>query len=260
MGKRIPLLIFAFVVLLFALRPPAPAFCEGKKVYGRVLKDEALLYKNDTLAEEDVYFNLPYSYYVVILSHDSEKGYYQVEYQDFADGYSKIIGYVKEDDLVIWEDPTEPIYPIIPATADASGHMYSRPDNSSQKLLLISHDQKLKVYGSYYSEKDDLVYYYVIFSSQYAGYVPATILDIVNPGLHPDPIPTPPPTQPPQTPSPSAFPGGGNDEEPGQGDDSLLQIILIAAICVPALIVVYLMFKPSRRKYNIRYYDEDDVE
>ncbi len=262
MGKRIPLFIFALAVLLFVFHPAAPAYCEGNKVYGRVLKHDALLYKNDTLAEEDVYFNLPYSYYVVILSHDSEKGCYQVEYQDFAEGYSKVVGYVKEDDLVVWENPTEPLYANIPATAVSAGYLHAGPDSSSQKLLLISHGQKLKIYGSYYSEKDDLVYYYVIFSSQYAGYVPATILDVTNPGLHPDPIPTPPPTQPPQTPHPSSSPGGQNQEpKPPQGDDSLLQIILIAAICVPALIVVYLMFKPSRRvKYNLRYYDEDDAE
>ena len=117
MGKRLPQYLFVFVILFFVMYPQAPAYCAEDRVYGRVLKNDVLLYKDDSMSEENVYFTLPYSYYVVILNPDGEDDCYQVEYQEYSGGYSKIIGYVRKEDLTVWEDPSEPLYPSILATA-----------------------------------------------------------------------------------------------------------------------------------------------
>lgn len=230
--------------------------------YGRVLDDNVIFYSKNLSNEYTPLFCLAKSYYVLILDSTSSDEYYLCQCQDSTNNYKNIIGYVKKSDLTIWENPSSPYYPDITATVVNSTSLYDNPFDLNEKFYIPQGNQ-YKVYGSLKNQDQEL-YYYIIIHNDLDGYIPAEMLDITAPVLHPDPMPTPTPTPTTQpTASPTINPSNNiNNLENTDSKDSLLQILLISAICIPALIIVYLMFKPAKRvNHNYKnYYDDEDDE
>ena len=258
--KRFSLVLFSILSLIFFAMTP---FSSVKSLaqtpgIGRVLKDGVIIYLNPTLQDNDALFTLTKSYYVEIIDVNTTDDYYIVDYQKSENGYQGLIGYVKKTDITIWAAATVPYYPDISATAINNTFIYQEADASSQGKAVIK-NQSVKLYGSFYNEDEGVLYYFANFINN-LGYIPAQMLNFTQPALHSDPMPTPTPTP---TPVPTVKPptNSADDLPPISGNkDSLLQIILISAICIPALIIVYLMFRPSKKiKRNYKkYYDDDE--
>jgi hypothetical protein len=254
--------ISALLFIVFALSAPfmrssvARAY-SPQPGYARILKDGVMLYKTSALNDNLIFFNLPRTYYIRIIDVNAEGECYEAEYQSNQNGYVNIVGFVRKSDVAIWQNSSQPLFPDISATALAFTYVYERPGASAVKVS-ISEGQTIKLYGSVNGE-DDLLYYYVIRGG-YEGYVRADMLDINYPPPHPDPMPTPTPTPQP-SPSVTATPAPA-PQDGENGSENLVQILLISAICIPALIIVYLMFRPGKKiKRNYReYYDGEDDE
>lgn len=259
MKKFIPLIfiiMFSFSMFL-SLNTNALAQETG---YGRVLKDNVYIYRNPEMLESDIIFTLTVSYYVYILDINATGSCYMVEYQEtqnIPNGYIKIIGYVDKQSVTLWNSPSAPLFPAISAKLIKSSYVYELADNTSKRLVSAIINQNIKCYGSLYNEAEDRYYLYTHFGEEY-GYVSAEVLDVTLPITHSDPMPTPIPSI---TPAPSAAikPESSANGIFGDTDkDNSLQILLIAAICVPAVVIVYLMFKPSKKSRRFKkYYDED---
>lgn len=263
--KKAAILLFTVFSILISLFPLShSSHAASSTGYGRVLTDGVIFYRDNTLSTDSALFTLTKSYYVFIHDINTTENYYTVEYQQSGGGYLSIIGFVKKTDLKVWDAPSQPYYPEITATVLNGTALYRRPSLASEPILFISKgSQTLKLYGSIFNAAENALYYYVIYYGFTEGYIPAAMLDVTAAPLHSDPMPTPTPTP---TPLPSQTAPTQSTPPvisiPGESD-SILQIILIAAICIPALIIVYLMFKPSKkanRSYRQYHYDDDDTE
>ncbi|MDD4003219.1 MAG: hypothetical protein PHE12_03400, partial [Clostridia bacterium] len=256
----------SFAIILFCLCALAPFAINARALapkagFARVLEENVMLYRTPQLSEDKIFFTLPKTYYLKIIDLNVEGDCYQAEYQANENGYVNIIGYVKKEQVTVWDkQPGEPLYPEISAQALSYAPVYQNAAISEIKVNVFS-GQTVKLYGSVYNAEEDILYFYVLYAN-YEGYVQASMFNITLPPNHSDPLPTPPPedTPPPEetaSPTNSPNPSGTQDDR-----DSLVQILLIAAICIPALIIVYLMFRPSkktRRNYK-DYYNSDEDE
>lgn len=263
MKKLIPFIFVLSFIFSLYLSLSSPAVRAQTTGYGRVLKDNVYIYKNPEMAEQDKIFTLTLSYYVFIIDTGVSGDYYEVQYQDTANGYYALTGFVKKDSVTLWNSPSAPYYPVISAVFLKSSYIYQLAGGTSQILGMAVSGQNVKCYGSIYNESEDMYYYYLRSGTNF-GYAAAQDLNVTLPAVHADPMPTP-------TPSPTQSPGPSQNNNPdttknptglfgGTGNDNTLQILLIAAICIPALIIVYLMFKPSKKtRYNFKkYYDDGD--
>lgn len=258
--KKIAAALITILSVLLPLFYAAPVCGAAVAGYGRALNDGIVMYGDTSLTADSALFTLTKSYYVYIFDINTADSYYTVEYQQNFGGYQNITGFIKKSDIKVWQAPNAPYYPDISATVANSTNLYRRPDSSSDNLVFIPKgSQVLKLYGSLFNEEENALYYFVIYFGGRDGYIPAANLDITLPAMHADPMPTPTPTP---TPSPA---NSMETQKPlilPEGRDNLVQILLIAAICIPALIIVYLMFRPSKKsakKYR-QYYSEDDED
>lgn len=243
----------------------------GNSAYGRALKDGIILYSDKNTGSDYALFELTKTYYVYIVDKDTPGDFYAVEYQTTDNGYAKIYGYVKKTDIAIWtETVSTPLYPYIYAAVSTTSDLTHTPSSATytgsgqepNTIGILHRNNQLICYGKIYNEAEDRYFYYVrrnVDQIAQTGYFAADNLSVTLPDAHPDPMPTPTPSPSPSLQPSSEGPGGGGGNIISGGDDTL-QILLIAAICVPALIVVYLMFKPSkgRRGRYKRYYDDED--
>lgn len=259
MRKILPVLL---ILLIFSMPKCLSVSAYAQTTgYGRVLKEGVCLYRNPGLEQPDIMFTLTVSYYVFILDINTAANCYEVEYQDNSNGYVKIIGYVNKQDVSLAESPAAPYYPVIAGRLIKNSFVYQTAGANSQILVSAMLNQNVKCYGSLYNEAEEKFYYYVKLGSEF-GYIAGEAIDVTLPSQHPDPMPTAAPTAPPQNEATvKPITTGKQNFDLTKGDNTL-QILLIAAICIPALIIVYLMFKPSkrsRRNYK-RFYGEDGEE
>jgi hypothetical protein len=256
--------LFALFSLSLNLHPFFTVSAAPQSGYGRVLKDGVLLYRDTSFSESSALFSLVKSYYVYIPDINTAENYYRVEYQTTENGYVKLTDcFVKKTDLTIWNNPTPPYYPEISATLKSDTAIYPAPAISEDIVgYKFRNNQPLKLYGSIKNTSENSDYYFIMFYNPDVGwrngYIPAANLDVTLPSPHSDPMPTPTPTP---TPTPSDSSSAQPSASPtSENKDSLVQILLITAICIPALIIVYLMFRPAKktgRNYK-EYYDDDD--
>lgn len=271
--KTIQLPIIAIISLLIGLSVcirPMPHVSAAEGSYARVLKDGAIFYLSRDNSPDSAVFELTNTYYIYITNLHLEGDYYPAEYYPTSDsGYSKLIGFVLKSDVTLWEEPpSAPYYPQIFAVAKSGAPLTNRPslaekleDGSDNYQLTLMYTQALVCYGKITNQAENKAYYYVIFGSQdsgtHMGYVPADKINVTLPEPHPDPLPKEP--EPPVTDiptDPNGSPSPKNPDTPAVDDK--YQILLIVAICIPALFVVYLMFKPSGKKRRYNYYDDYD--
>ncbi|MGI6701022.1 MAG: hypothetical protein ACOX3U_00920 [Christensenellales bacterium] len=262
---RFALLILSIIYIsLFIL--PRFALAEEKSYY-IVTSDSATIYDSmgTDVIDDDKEFIVPKTYYLL---HDGEpaasNNYYYVIYNGVKGRVSK--SSVSALTTLDIEDP----YYTATLKLNASElflNTYSSPSSKSTVIFPINNYTDEMEYLGYMPDLEDgeVIWYYVRFlvGTEYkTGYVLATKTD--NPGLVSN-IPDHPSYESP-SPSPSSSPSP-SDNSPGEPSNNLLRVILILGISIPAVIVVFLLFKPAKRGgRNYRrpprdYYDEyDDYE
>ncbi|GHU99296.1 hypothetical protein FACS1894211_04450 [Clostridia bacterium] len=252
--KKICLCFFISITLLsavfpFVSGPPQHAFAAAD-AYARVKTADTLLYRNLTgETAEDVYFLLPEGYYVRLLGENTVNGKRAVEYDD-------LLGYVKVTDIeaVIYN----PKYKFgsgslkIDLPDGGSAVLRSLPDKHSQEALaggIADGTENIKFYNLCDAGG---TWYYIVYNGA-RGYLATT--SVVVTGALPPPsdeaVAEPPVTEPPDVPGPT----------PPALDDGRIWL-LVAAIGIPALIIILLIFRPGRRASKSprrvpRYYDGD---
>jgi len=168
-------------------------------------------------------------------------GYYFVRYK--KDTPMEIMGYVKKSDVTVYDqDIPSLIYPEISATCQSTlQFLYT----GTFKPKFSAGVTSLECYGKITSNNVNyaLVYYSgPVNSGPY--YVNLNDLTYIEPAAHPIPVQT------------DIVPddGGGdaaqNPQKTPSNANEIVQIIIISAIVVFALLVVYLMFKPGNLKYQ----------
>ena len=250
--KRVFLLAVAICILFSAHAASFSVFAADTPAYCRVLQKNAVLYKTPVEHYDYALFYLPYSYYLPILG--KEGGFFLVEYQDGADGYPVLYGYVKQDAVSLdYQSPSLPLFPKETLTVIQSSYIYTRPSRNSDLLASALKDQSVRVYGSYPEKDSDRMYHYVKFG-QIMGYIPAENCSAPFGSLHPDEI------LPPSS-SVSAEPAvaiSKDAEVPASssGTTDVLQIVVIVAVTLVVLVVVYAVFRPKKR--NDRFFGDED--
>jgi len=215
--------------------------------YAQVITGDALLYRNAAgETARAVYFLLPEGYYVRLVSETVTNGKRAVEYDD-------LIGYVKASDI-------EPVS-YVPKYRYAAGALKAHTKDGNSSLLreypeieseslieggIAFGSDGIKFYNLCAPEGD---WYYVIYDDV-RGYMSTASIAVTAPLAPPstEAVVDPPPD------------GPGDDPKPPLQSDGRVWLI-VAAIGIPALLIVLLIFRPGRRsspppRRVPRYYDE----
>jgi len=242
--RKLVLFLLVLLIPLLYEGVPAHAPCSGEVgtlQYARVLSDNVMLYRTNGGAEENDnrYFLLPEGYYVR-LDDAAADDYYKVAY----DGLN---GYVKAEDV--------DIVSYIPKLKYASGqtlkielkdsdycNFREFPAVSSQKLLetgIPNGTEDIKFYN--YVTAETVNWYFIEYSGQkgyvHGDYAVVTKAIAVNDGAA-EPVL--------EITDPSG--NSGNKSKQPQPLDLTTLIILIAVIGIPAIVIMFMLFRPRRRR------------
>lgn len=207
--------------------------------YALVITTDALLYKTatDSPAIDNVYFCLPETYFVKIIEPSGEL-MYKAE-------YSGITGYVRRADISI--QTFEPLskYPTDLRLKKAGDYyliLRPQPTQSAQEIELPRYDLGEITYYNYAHGEEvnsgNTKWYYISIpfnNSVLYGYVYSASITLVTHISHPNdlsPVPAPPATEDPAAKTPPY--------------NAITQGIIIAAICIPTVLVIYMLFKPAK--------------
>jgi len=207
-------------------------------VYARVQTDGVMLYKTPSvLTEDNVYFEIPKSYFVLLISNFSTE-YYKVQYRD-------VVGYItKESVAPVVETPQTPYLTGITFRVFSSDglDMLSSPYSSSSPTIVKSVelyqniDYYGKCYGDEYIEGRGNVWYYG--KCEKFGYLYSGLCDNLSPIYQNTEV---------TTISTNPFDEKDNDYLYNLIDLSLgMKIFLIILVSLPAIAFVILLFKPFR--------------
>lgn len=246
----LPVLLTALLSLPTAAPESAYAYrAEYGQLTVRILDDGVYLYRNALVSDENKMFLLTKSYYLIAYE-IGDSLFYEVEYQTAQDGYIPTMGYVLKSQVTVSEDTPDPIFPKITASAVTNEMVRSTPSDSAPVLACTAAGQNLLIYG-FLTPENGIRYAFVRYGSK-VGYIRAESLDIaaIEPHPNPLPVPNPPEVDPGETEPSDEDPVTDPDSEPSDDTpvfDTKMQIILIVAIVIPALFIVYLMFRPARK-------------
>ena len=242
--------------------------------YARIMYDEVYLYKAPIEVEDysNIYFSLPRTYFVELLE-SSNNQFYKVNYLSFT-------GYVKKD--VVQTIVGKPITPYLEnqnfrVYSEQSRDMRSEPStlsgSSSQIVYIPLYSRNLTYYGTIRGEqlvdgRTNIWYYckYLDGTSSTMGFLYSLFCDkLTN-------IPTN--TEILEIRTEPIF-----VEKENTGAISTInfssptQILIVVAVCMPCLLIIYLLFKPTKitnkenSKENVKkikrlrksdYYEIDD--
>jgi hypothetical protein len=233
--RFLAILCFAFVLSAanFCCAPLKNARAQTVN-WVRVVNNETWFYKNPSSAESDKMFVLCYSYYLKVVS-DYNQGYYAVELMENSDGFVKIYGFVSKS--AVKEIYVEPLLPLYPAESinvhNADAVLYTLPASSSSPVCGAFKGHTLYYYGSYPISGE--MWYFVRYGANLC-YVHKNAVTTPNIVPHPTPVTVP---ENPDTAKP----------DPNEKDDLAdLQIALIVLISVPSIIIVAVLFLPTKSK------------
>lgn len=250
------ILISASVTACCLFLFPAGKVSAQEVTYGAVGTDSAYLYTQENLAESSKKFIIPKTYYVRILE-DLGSCYY-VSYMDGESNYYPITGYMKNSDLLSAVPEKTPYGYVKKLAKKSIPTLYTAPDTASKVITAVLTDD-VYFYGIYATAQNTS--WYFIKADKSFGYAKASEFEEFEITKHPD---YKEPVVPPDTENgDNTNPDKNKDPEIVQNaSDSALQIILIALICIPAVIVVFLLLsgnrnRKKRKKGDYPPYDQD---
>ncbi len=237
--------LFIYIALIFIL--PFIYFCNSTpcfaqtEAYYRISAENVLLYRTptDSNSIDNVYFTLPTSYFVKFIS-DENEDFLKVQYLDF-------IGYVLKSDVTqVYSTPTTPYntqsFSIL---ATANPVIWSLPTTQSTYLGNIPFNAKEVIYfgsvsGEVAQNTENSIWYFCKFISFeqgiLTGYIHSNLTTNLTEFL--------PNTEIVEL-EPSITTNGQVIAPELQNSTSLL---LILGLCIPALFLLILVFKPEKRK------------
>lgn len=251
-------LMLLFLTLIFGLpggraltlsspaSQPVLALIAPSAGYVRILEDGVAFYRNPSGQEEDLLFTLFKSYYLRVSESENED-YYLVELG------SGILGFVKKSAVTPVDILPDPVYPELYADSDYTLVLRTKPAADAPAEGYALSGQQLLLYGLLTAE-DGTQYAYVDLMGEKFGYVPVEKLNLPEIPLHPDPLPQPPEEELPDSSEPEGGSGTLNEDPPTI--DGTMQLVLVLSILIPSVVVVILMFRPSKKvpKNYSKYY------
>lgn len=219
--------------------------------YARVKSSSVKLYKTATENEDfnNVYFNIPETYFVELLSYENDL-FYQARYLD-------TYGYVKISDVQCVKGvPQNPFVSKASFRVFAPGGIELRSTPSqSDGLNIITNinflETNLQFYGSITGEeaiayKGALWYFckYTKSGVEQKGYVYSVFCDLLTTiSANTEVLEyVAEPTF--ETESTSAPSESGSTSLSGM--PTITQVLIIAAVCIPVILIIYLLFRPTR--------------
>ena len=206
----------------------------------RVTSDDVYFYSSNAFKDSDRYFKLTKTYFLI--GTEITDGYF-VRYKN--DTPLELRGYVKKSEVEVYkEQKPSLIYPEISAISQGILSFYACAGDTLPKFS--ERVTNLECYGKItHNNKEYILVYYA--GTYYNGlfYVNANDVSYIEPQIHPIPIK-----------SADVDDNNNGDGEQSQNSDNptnideIIQIVIIAAIVLFALLVVYLMFKPGNLKYK----------
>lgn len=202
----------------------------------RVENDGVVFFKQPTDSDSQKLFLLEKSYYVYASAQTN--GFLQISLFDNTNGFTRISGYVKADEVTPCDAPALPYYPTEILTVGSSNAILkSSPDLYAEDVSAVFAGQNVRFFGRAWQNSEWL---YVKHDNDF-GYVQSRQLSPLLIAPHPTPLtqetPEPPLEEQPEPPA---------DET--QDDFSPLGIVLIVLICIPAVVIVLLLFMPQSRQ------------
>lgn len=273
MKKTVLTLIFALILFSFPQTEIFYAKCQTKN-FARITKSNIYFYQSPIDTEDNKLFCMENSYFVELLEPE-EKGFYRAKYKDLE-------GYVRASDLVFVSGSPQVPYPenINFRVFALSGlNLRSTPIESTGPFNIITKvpylETNLVFYGlkqgeEVISHKGNQWYYckYISEEEEYVGYVYSVFCDMLaNAPINTEQLDT---TDKPIFEEPSAPTINTNDTIATLSKPA--QYVIIGLVCLPCLLIVYLLFKPTKisveenkkKKKKIRklrksdYYEFDD--
>jgi len=216
------------------------ALAEDLPFWVRITKDGVALHPSPS--ESKTTCLLEKSYYVHAVSQTGE--YFRVELFGESDEFTKIVGFVKKDDVETCDEtPLAPHYPTVQLTFKSTAKLHFSPLEESETLFAPLSGQTANYYGKVFSEGKTWL---LVNCFDEFGYVEITAVEDFAVPLHPTPLakpadqPEPEPQE--QTPQPQT-----PQETPSQGTQAE-EILMIVFVVVLAVCLVAALFLPNREK------------
>ena len=226
--------VFLIICLLFLTVPRDTNAITG--CWYRIEQEGVVFFKQPIDSDNQKLFLLEKTYYVYALS--STNGFLQAELFDNLNGFVKICGYVKMSDVVKCDStPVLPYYPTETLTVKQSNAVLkAQPDINGEDIAVALNGQNVCFYGKAWQNNG---WYYVKYQNDF-GYVQSRQLSTLLIATHPTPI---------FVPEPEPTPDQVIDESELQDSTQTFpaEVILILLVCIPAIIIVFLLFMPQKR-------------
>lgn len=234
MKKAISILLFAVLTCVF-FSLPRPVRAAEKK-YVVIGDSETYLYSSSDLSDENRIFILPKTYYAEVTNEGED--YYAVKYMENRDGLLPVSGFVKKDKVVIKTPEVKPFYFSVHLEKKGSPAIYESPDLSSEVETVILSGTVL-YYGEYAIRGES--WFFVSCQGTFGYALKKDFAEITVPN-HPDYV------EPEPEPLPDDNPTGDQTiiKDGTSTADGTIQIILIVLICIPAVALVFTLFKKSK--------------
>lgn len=229
--------VFCLIYLAILLLPCNASALSGN--WYRVENESVVFFKQPVDSDNNKLFLLEKTYYIYAIS--TTNGFLQAEIFDNLNGFVKICGYVKADEVVkCTETPVLPYYPTEILTVNQSNAILkAQPDVNGEDIGVAFYGQNVCFYGRSWKNQS---WYYVKYQNDF-GYVQSRQLSPLLVAPHPTPVFVPEPG-----PSPDQI---VEDEQPEETKQSFpVEAILILLVCIPAIVIVLIMFLPQKKAPN----------
>lgn len=232
------ILFFTLFLFLLLINFPFLKATALEEKYLKITDDSTMFYINSSLLETDELFSIPQGYYVLVQK--EHETYYEVSYGENTNSTISLLGFVKKS-TTLKENTEEDIFPCFlnfKITPKIDTKLYSKDDTNSTIKYAITTGQTLNYIGS--KNALDKVFYFVQMGNSF-GYVESTAFDTLT--LPPHKIPIEEPQEELDTsPDTTLYAKDTNDIA------KAIKTGLIVLITIPAVIIVFIIFTPTKKK------------
>ena len=246
MMKKI-IVIFIFLLSICLVTPAQYIYASGE-FYGRIMSTNIYLYSSPSSSDDNQnqIFMLPITYFVKLLGDENDL-YYKAEYKG-------IFGYVKKSEVsCIDKTPVTPYANNISFRifTPSGANLRTSPNETNGISNLVTTIPfmctNLEFYGQALGEeaisyKGNVWYYckYVKDNKDYYGYVYSPLCDLLTN------IPQNTETYEYITPNFESISQNTENQDKFLSISTPLQIVIIIAVCLPCILIIYFLFKPTK--------------